>query len=133
MLIADFGFGDYDTDAVRAFLLMYLVGVASVRERSTVLVVLNVLYEYVCVCSLSSSNAVANEFDRASTSISIWGVATGKAALSFHTNLHCHITSHHPCQFFCNHHVVLASEGWSLAKEKYSRLYICISPHCSSS
>ena len=60
LLVADFGFRDYDTDAVRAFLLMFLVGITSVSEGSTVLVVPNVLFEYFCVCSLSSSNAVAN-------------------------------------------------------------------------
>ena len=36
MFIADLGFGNYDTDAVRAFLLMFLVGVASVSDRSFV-------------------------------------------------------------------------------------------------
>ena len=44
MFIADLGFGNYDTDAVRAFLLMFLVGVASVSDRSTVLVVPNVFF-----------------------------------------------------------------------------------------
>ena len=145
MLIADFGFGDYDTDAVRAFLLMFLVGVASVSERSTVLVVPNVLFEYFCVCSLSSSNAVANEFDRAitnfimtshhiifvnsffraSTSSSIWDVAAGKAGLSFHTNLHLHITSHHRCQFFCSHHMVVPGTGEVLASIYLHQSTLC--------
>ena len=61
MFIVDFGFGDFDTDAVRPFLLMFLVGVASVGDRSIVLVVPNVFFGYFCVCSLSSSNAVTGD------------------------------------------------------------------------
>ena len=120
MFIADFGFGDYDTDAVRAFLLMFLVGVASVSDRSTVLVVPNVFFGYFCVCSLSSSNAVANEFDRAITSFSIWGMFLGDGGLSPHNKFHHDITSHRLCQFFSSRQHVDQHlgrshwQGWTL-------------------
>ena len=129
MLIADFGFGDYDTDAVRPFLLMFLVGVASVGDRSTVLVVPNVFFGYFCVCSLSSSNAVANEFDRAITSCSIWGMPLGDGGLSPYNKFHYDITSHRFCQFFSSHQHINQHlgrshrQGWAFIPYQFASSY----------
>ena len=88
MLIADFGFGDYGTDAVLAFLLMFSVVIASASDRSTVLVL-----------PFFASNAIANKFYRVITSISIWGVAPGEEGLSPHNKFYHYLTSNHLCKF----------------------------------